>query len=144
MDVKPGVESCKKDAKDALEKVLKDEETVEDKVATWRRTNRKWLQKKTKAKEKGEPVKTDNPNGNRTRWLENFARDLKPDSTLKDDGDLTAKKQWKQSMQTYTGYIRKEFDLTPELYYHVFVNLCDPEMRKKPDLVKGIKEMGHH
>ena len=29
-----------------------------------------------------------------------------------------------------------------ELYYHVFVNLCDTEIRKKLDLVKGIKEMG--
>ena len=51
-------------------------------------------------------------------------------------------KQWKQSMQTYTGYIRKEFDLTPDLYYDVFMNLCEPEMRKKLDGVKGIKEMG--
>ena len=121
-----------------MEKSVKDEEAMEDKVATWKSTNRKWLRKKTKAKEKGEPVKADNPNGNRTRWLENFARDLKPDSTLKDDGDLSAMKQWKRSMETYTGYIKKEFDLTPELYYHVFVNLCDTEIRKNLDLVKGI------
>ena len=47
----------------------------------------------------------------------------------------------KQSMQTYTGYIRKEFDLTPYLYYDVFMNLCEPEMRKKLDEAKGIKEM---
>ena len=40
MDVKPGVESCKKDAKEALEKSLKDEQSVEDKVDTWRRTNK--------------------------------------------------------------------------------------------------------
>ena len=63
--------------------------------------------------------------------LENLARDLKPTSNLRDDGDLRAMKQWKQSMQTYTGYIRKEFDLTPDLYYDVFMNLCEPEMRKK-------------
>ena len=42
-------------------------------------------------------------------------------------------------MQTY---IRKEFDLTPDLYYDVFMNLCEPEMRKKLDGIKGIKEMG--
>ena len=51
-------------------------------------------------------------------------------------------KLWKQSMQTYTGYFRKEFDLTPDLYYDVFMNLCEPEMRKKLDGVKGIKEIG--
>ena len=100
MNVKSGVESCKKDAQEALEKSLKDEQTVEDKVDTWRRTNRSWLRKKTRAKEKGEPVKTDNPNGNRTRWLENFAKDIKPASNLKDDGDLTVMKQRKMQMQT--------------------------------------------
>ena len=106
-------------------------------MATWKTTNRKWLRPK-----KGEPVKADNQNGSRARWLENLARDLKPSSNLKDDGDLRAMKQWKQSMQTYTGYIRKEFDLTPDLYYDVFMNLCEPEMRKKLDGIKGIKEMG--
>ena len=45
-------------------------------------------------------------------------------------------------MQTYTEYIRKEFDLSPELYYHIFANLCEPDLRKKLDMVKGIKEMG--
>ena len=142
MDVKPGVESCKKEAKEELEKSLKDEQNVEDKVDTWRRTNRSWLRKKTRAKEKWEPAKSDNPNGNRTRWLENFAKDLKPASNLKDDGDLTVMKQWKMQMQTYTSYIRKEFEVSPELYYHVFANLCEPELRKKLDMVKGIKEMG--
>ena len=74
--------------------------------------------------------------------MENLARDLKPSTNLKDDGDLRSMKQWKQSMQTYTGYIRKEFHLTPDLYYDVFMNLCEPEMRKKLDGIKGIKEMG--
>ena len=121
MDVKPGVESCKKDAKEALEKSLKDEQSVEEKVDTWKKKNRGWLRKRTKAKEKGEPVKTTvNPNGNRTRWLESFAKDLKPASNLKDDGDLTVMKQWKMQMQTYTSYIQKEFEVSPELYYHVF------------------------
>ena len=68
-----------------MEKSLKDEQNVEDKVDTWRRTNRSWLRKKTRVKEKGELAKSDNPNGNRTRWLENFAKDLKPASNLKDD-----------------------------------------------------------
>ena len=45
-------------------------------------------------------------------------------------------------MQTYTGYIKKEFDLTPELFYDVFINLCEPEMKKKLDGVKDIKKLG--
>ena len=51
-------------------------------------------------------------------------------------------KLWKQSMQTYTGYLRKDVDITPDLYYDIFMNLCDPDMRKKLDSVKGIREMG--
>ena len=53
-------------------------------------------------------------------------------------------------MQTYTGYIRKEFDLTPDLYYDFFMNLCEPEMRKKLDGNKGdqrdggSKNLGHN
>ena len=54
MDVRPGVavESCKlkRDAKEALDKSVKDEEAVEEKVATWKRTNRKWLRPKKKRK----------------------------------------------------------------------------------------------
>ena len=86
MDVKPGIESCKKEAKEELDKSLKDEQNLDDKVDTWRKKNRGWLKKKTKVKEKGEPAKYVNPNGNRTCWLENFAKDLKPTSNLKDDG----------------------------------------------------------
>ena len=59
-------------------------------------------------------------------------------TNLKDDGDLRAMKSWKQQMQTYTGYIKKEFDLMPELFYDVFTNLCKPEMKKELDGVKNI------
>ena len=45
-------------------------------------------------------------------------------------------------MQSYTWYIKKEFELTPELYYDVFTNLCEPEMQKKLDGIKDIKKMG--
>ena len=60
--------------------------------------------KKEKSKERGEPSKT---NSGKDRWLETLARDLKPVTNLKDDGDLRAMKSWKQLMQTYTGYIKK-------------------------------------
>ena len=33
-------------------------------------------------------------------------------------------------------------DITPELYYDIFTNLCDSEMRKKLDSIKGIRSMG--
>ena len=45
-------------------------------------------------------------------------------------------------MQTYTSYIKKKFELTPGLFYDVFTNLCEPEMKKKLDGVKDIKQLG--
>ena len=148
MDIRPEVavesDKLKRDAKEALDETTKDEKIVRDKVSTWKKNNRKWMlrpKKKEKSKERGESMKTDNQSG-KARWLENLARDLKPSSNLKDDGDLRAMKLWKQAMQSCTGYIRKEFELTPDLYYDVFMNLCEPEMRKKLDGVKSIKEMG--
>ena len=147
MDIRPGVPEANKlrsDAKQALDKSIKDEETIEKKVKDWKAKNRKWLRqrKKDKNKEKVDQVKTTENNSVNARWMENFARDLKPDKNLKKDGDLRAMKQWKQSMITYTGYIRKSFDLTPELYFDVFSNLCDQDMRKKLESIKGIREMG--
>ena len=101
MDIRPEVpvesDQLKRDAKEALDKTTKDEKVVRDKVATWKRNNRKWLlrpKKKEKSKERGESSKTDNNSG-KARWLENLARDLKPSSNLKDDGDLRAMKLWK-------------------------------------------------
>ena len=72
----------------------------------------------------------------------NFARDLKPDKNLKNDGDLTAMRQWKQSMIRYTNYIRRDCEMTPELYFDVFSNLCDQDMRLKLESIKGVREMG--
>ena len=43
---------------------------------------------------------------------------------------------------TYTSYIKKEFLLTPGLFYDVFTNLCEPEMKKKLDTVKDVKQLG--
>jgi len=45
-------------------------------------------------------------------------------------------------MQTYTGYLRKDMDITPDLYYDIFTNLCNSDMRKKLDSIKGIRAMG--
>ena len=47
-------------------------------------------------------------------------------------------------MQRYAPYIRKDIgtDLTPELYFDIFINLCEPEMKKKLGGIAGIREMG--
>ena len=45
-------------------------------------------------------------------------------------------------MEKYTGYLRECADITPTLYYDLFANLCDPDMQKKLERIKGIKTMG--
>ena len=105
MDIRPGVPEAnqlRSDAKQALDKSIKDEETIEKKVKDWKAKNRKWLRqrKKDKNKEKVDQVKTTENNSVNARWMENFARELKPDKNLKNDGNLRAMKQWKQSMIT--------------------------------------------
>ena len=62
----------------------------------------------------------------------NFARDIKPDKNLKNYGDLTAMRQWKQSMIRYTNYIRRDCEMTPELYF-------DEDMRLKLESIKGVR-----
>ena len=109
-------DQLKKDAKEELDKSTKDDKVLRDTVSSWKRDNRKWLmlhRKCEKSKERGEPSKT---NSGKDRWLENLARDLKPTTNPRDDGDLKAMKSWKQAMQTYTEYIKKEFELAPKLY----------------------------
>ena len=45
-------------------------------------------------------------------------------------------------MEKYTGYLRECADITPTLYYDLFVNLCDADLQKKLENIKGIKTMG--
>ena len=61
---------------------------------------------------------------------------------MSDDGNLQAKNVWKKAMQTYTGYLRDCMEVTPTLYYDLFANLCDPDMQKKLENIKGIRTMG--
>ena len=75
-------------------------------------------------------AKGDNPGG-KSRLLENLAREMKLKFLLLDDGDLQSKNIWKKAMQTYTGYLREEMEITPKLYYDIFFNLCDSQMQKK-------------
>ena len=67
---------------------------------------------------------------------------MRPSVNLRDDVYLKSMKLFKQSMQRYAVYIRKDIDLTPDLYYDIFINLCEPEMKKKLGGITGIREMG--
>ena len=111
MDTRPNVPEANKlikDAKTAFDKSINDEQAIEKKVKDWTAKNRNWLRNKRKEKKKEtvESAKTTD-SGGKARWLETFARELKPERNLKNDGDLTAMRAWKQSMIRYTNYIRK-------------------------------------
>ena len=50
---------------------------------------------------------------------------------------------FKQSMIRYTSYIRKNnFEMGPDLYFNIFSNLCDKDMRLKLESIKGVREVG--
>ena len=105
------------DAKIAFDKSEKDEQIIEKKVNDWMAKNKKWLRGKRKEKKKESGAKTTEKESN-TRWLETFAKELKPEGNLKNDGDLTAMRAFKQSMIRYTNYIKKNnFEMGPELYF---------------------------
>ena len=102
METRPTVPEANKlinDAKTAWDKSVNDEQTIEKKVKDWTTKNRNWLRNKRKEKKKDrvQQAKTTESGGN-ARWLETFARELKPEGNLKNDGDLTAMRAFKQSM----------------------------------------------
>ena len=116
------------DAKTAFDKSINDEQTIEKKVKDWTTKNNNWLRNKRKEKKKETVAKTTEREGN-TRWLETFARELKPEGNLKNDGDLTAMRAFKQSMIRYTNYIKKNnFEMGTELYFDILLNMCDKDM----------------
>ena len=134
MEESPTDDKKRKDVQDEMDKARRDDKTIKEKLTEWRRINRRWIvkpKKKEVVKDKGEPVKSSG--SGKDRWLETFARDLKPASNLQDDGDLRSMKAWKAQMMIYTSYIKQEFKLTPRLFY---------DMKKKLDTVKGFQEMG--
>ena len=127
-------DKIKEEAQAARDKCKKDEVETEEKVNQWKKNNRKWLKRKKKdrGKEKVE-VSTggENSGGAKARLLEKLYDNLKPNFLLSDDGNLQAKNTWRNSMEKYTGYLRECADITPTLYYDLFVNLCDADMQKK-------------
>ena len=127
------------DAKIALDKSEKDEQVIEKKVSDWQAKNKKWLRGKGKKKKKEAGTKTTEKESN-TRWLETFAKELKPEGNLENDGDLTAMRAFKQSMIRYTNYIRKNnFEMGTELYFDILSNMCDKDMRLKMESIKGVR-----
>ena len=107
-----------RDAKIALDKFEKDEQVIEKKVSDWTAKNLKWLRGKRKEKKKESGTKTTEKESN-TRWLETFAKELKPEGNLKNDGDLTAMPAFKQAMIRYTNYIRKKWGKSFILTFYV-------------------------
>ena len=83
----------------------------------------------------------ENSGGAKARLVEKLCDNLKPNFLLSDDGNLQAKNTWRKAMEKYTGYLRECADITPTLYYDLFVNLCDADMQKKLENIKGIKTM---
>ena len=147
METRPTVPEANKlinDAKTAWDKSVNDEQTIEKKVKDWTTKNRNWLRNKRKEKKKDtvQPEKTTDSWG-KARWFETFTRELKPDRNLKNDGDLTEMRAWKQSIIRYTNYIRTtDFEMGPELYFDIFSNLCDKDMRLKLESIKGVRQLG--
>ena len=45
-------------------------------------------------------------------------------------------------MIRYTNYIRRNCEMTNELYFDIFSNLCDQDMRLKLESIKGVRELG--
>ena len=118
MEDSPTDDKKRKDVQDEMDKARKDDKTIKEKLTEWRRKNRRWIvkpKKKEVVKDKGEPAKSSG--SGKDRWLETFARDLKPASNLQDNWDLRSMKAWKAQMMTYTSYIKQEFKLTPRLFY---------------------------
>ena len=126
-------DKIKEEAQAAFDKSVKDEREIEEKLNAWKRSNKKWLKrkKKEKGKEKIENATGgEGPKGSNSRLVEKLCRDLKPNFLLADDGNLQNKNVWKKAMQTYTGYLSDEMEITPKLYYDLFSNLCDTEIQK--------------
>ena len=62
---------------------------------------------------------------------------------MKNDGDLTSMRAFKQAMIRYTNYIKKNnFEMGSELYFDILANMCDKDMRLKLESINGVREAG--
>ena len=80
-------------------KAEKDEEHIEKIVSDWQSKNKKWVRGKRGKKKTKEPTtKTTETEGSNVRWLEAFAKQLQPEGTLSNDGELTNMKAFTAAM----------------------------------------------
>ena len=131
------------EAREALDKAEEAEKLIEKRVSEWQKDNRKWIRgkKKKKQEQSNKTPHTEGATGG--RWLETFAKQLQPEGTLKNDGDLTKMKTFKASMFTWTDYVRREgFKIDNKLYFDLLANQCDPSMRLKLEAISGVRELG--
>ena len=46
-------------------------------------------------------------------------------------------------MEKYTRYLRDCTNIPEDLYYDLFASMCDADMQKKLENIKGIKKISH-
>ena len=89
-------------------------------MSDWQNKNKKWIRgKKGKKKNKEPSTKTTDTESSNTRWLETFAKELRPEGTLNNDGDrdLTNMKAFKGAMFRWTDYIKRQnFEIDNKLW----------------------------
>ena len=73
--------------------------------------------------------------------MEKLCENFKPQFLLSDDGKLQAKNTWNTAMEKYTRYLRDCTTIPEGLYYDLFASMCDADMQKKLENIKGIKTM---
>ena len=112
-------------------------------MSEWTKHNRRWIRGKKKKKPEQSDKTPHTEGATSGRWLETFAKQLQPEGTLKNDGDLTKMKTFKAAWFTYTDYIKREgFKMDNKLYFDMLANQCDPSMRLKLEAIDGVKDLG--
>ena len=96
-----------------------------------------------KKQETGEVVVTggESSEGAKKRLMEKLCENFKPQFLLSDDGNLQAKNTWRTAMEKYTRYLRDCTNIPEDLYYDLFASMCDADMQKKLENIKGIEKM---
>ena len=91
----PNAAKIIKEAREALDKAKEAEKLIEKSVFEWTKHNRKWIRGKKKKKPEQSDKTPHTEGATSGRWLETFAKQLQPEGTLKNDGDLNKMKTFK-------------------------------------------------
>ena len=125
----PNAAKIIKEAREALDKAKEAEKLIEKRVFEWTKHNRRWIRGKKKKKPEQSDKTPHTEGATSGRWLETFAKQLQPEGTLKNDGDLTKMKTFKAAMFTYRDYIKREgFKIDNKLYFDMLANQFDPSI----------------